>query len=247
MIRDAQSGLRRWREVKRRPVQGNSQNDRILHGPDCNRHKRVYADSFPATPRPQVPGIFPECVWGGKAESIGPMGIKPIPKQGRRTASRWSAPRLRWPHREFTMRFCRRLLFFAERFKNARALEMRLFRHGGIYRSDVSLPLVNPGRGAASRSVSGQAIGRAGKNTPSPSSAMSSGRLFLDRVARQHCPSPLHRHHQNKTLDGKKATAYHRTVNRVLTVCLTSGAHPTRVRALYGQTPSLPVQSLCRR
>ncbi len=26
---------------------------------------------------------------------------------------------------------------------------------------------------------------------------MSSGRLFLDRVARQHCPSPLHRHTQN--------------------------------------------------
>src|SRR5450432_2922228 len=25
----------------------------------------------------------------------------------------------------------------------------------------------------------------------------SSGRLFLDRVARQHCPSPLHRHEQN--------------------------------------------------
>jgi hypothetical protein len=25
---------------------------------------------------------------------------------------------------------------------------------------------------------------------------MSSGRLFLDRVARQHCPSPLHRHTQ---------------------------------------------------
>jgi hypothetical protein len=26
---------------------------------------------------------------------------------------------------------------------------------------------------------------------------MSSGRLFLDRVARQHCPSPLRRHEQN--------------------------------------------------
>jgi len=25
---------------------------------------------------------------------------------------------------------------------------------------------------------------------------MSSDRLFLDRVARQHCPSPLHRHTQ---------------------------------------------------
>src|ERR1039458_4669670 len=97
---------------------------------------------------------------GRHAESIGPMGIKPIPKKVRRTASRWSAPRLGWPHREFTMRFCRRLLSFAKRFQNARALEMRLFRHGGIYRSDMSLPLVNPGRGAASRSVSGQAIGR---------------------------------------------------------------------------------------
>jgi hypothetical protein len=58
MMRNSQPGQRReWREVKRRPVQGNSQNDRILHGPDCNRHKRVYADSFPATPLPQVPGI----------------------------------------------------------------------------------------------------------------------------------------------------------------------------------------------
>ena len=28
---------------------------------------------------------------------------------------------------------------------------------------------------------------------------MSSGRLFLDRVARQHCPSPLHRHTQINT------------------------------------------------
>jgi hypothetical protein len=28
---------------------------------------------------------------------------------------------------------------------------------------------------------------------------MSSGRLFLDRVARQHCPSPLHRHTQANT------------------------------------------------
>jgi hypothetical protein len=27
---------------------------------------------------------------------------------------------------------------------------------------------------------------------------MSSGRLFLDRVARQHCPSPLHRHPDHK-------------------------------------------------
>jgi hypothetical protein len=35
-------------------------------------------------------------------------------------------------------------------------------------------------------------------HAPSHRPQMSSGRLFLDRVARQHCPSPLHRHCQNK-------------------------------------------------
>ena len=38
---------------------------------------------------------------------------------------------------------------------------------------------------------------RVGRTTLFSSSAMSSDRLFLDRVARQHCPSPLHRHEQN--------------------------------------------------
>ena len=66
--------------------------------------------------------------------------------------------------------------------KNEGALKTRFFRYGGIYRSDVSSLLVNLGRGTASRSGPGQAIGRAGRNTPCPSSAMSSGRLFLDGV-----------------------------------------------------------------
>jgi len=35
---------------------------------------------------------------------------------------------------------------------------------------------------------------RDGRSASCSSSAMSSDRLFLDRVARQHCPSPLHRH-----------------------------------------------------
>jgi hypothetical protein len=34
---------------------------------------------------------------------------------------------------------------------------------------------------------------------PSHRPQMSSGRLFLDRVARQHCPSPLHRQPQHNT------------------------------------------------
>ena len=37
-------------------------------------------------------------------------------------------------------------------------------------------------------------------HAPSHRPQMSSGRLFLDRVARQHCPSPLHRHAQTTTL-----------------------------------------------
>src|SRR5450756_959783 len=123
--------------------------------------------------------------------------------------------------------FFSRLLSFADLVQNARALVVRFFRHGGSYRSDVSSLHVNPGRGSAFQSGPGQAIGRAGKNTPFPSSAMSSGRLFLDRVARQHCPSPLHRHHQNKTVAAWKGTDYHRTVPGVLTLCLTRGAHPS--------------------
>ena len=41
--------------------------------------------------------------------------------------------------------------------------------------------------------------GRDGRSASCPSSAMSSGRLFLDRVARQQSPSPLHRHPQINT------------------------------------------------
>jgi len=40
---------------------------------------------------------------------------------------------------------------------------------------------------------------RVGRTTLRSSSAMSSDRLFLDRVARQHCPSPLHRRAQTTT------------------------------------------------
>ena len=55
---------------------------------------------------------------------------------------------------------------------------------------------------------------------------MSSGRLFLDRVARQQCPSPLHRQHDRKTLDEFKERIYHRTVTVFFPLCLTPGVHP---------------------
>ena len=83
--------------------------------------------------------------------------------------------------------------------KNVKAPQMRFFRHGGIYRSDVSSLLFKPGAGARlPRSARCQGIGQAGKNTPCPSSAMSSGRLFLDRVGRHQSPSPLHRQGHHK-------------------------------------------------
>ena len=66
--------------------------------------------------------------------------------------------------------------------KNEGALGKRFIRHGGIYRPDVLLPRVNLGQSAAVRSGPGQVIGRAGRNTPCPSFAMSSGQLFLDGV-----------------------------------------------------------------
>ena len=64
--------------------------------------------------------------------------------------------------------------------KNEGALKMRFERHDGIYRSDVSFLLFTPGACPAFRSGRCQGIGHAGKNMTSPSSAMSSGRLFLD-------------------------------------------------------------------
>src|SRR5262249_23984173 len=53
-----------------------------------------------------------------------------------------------------------------------------------------------PGSSASRWSAPTQVEERDGRSTLFSSFAMSSGRLFLDRVARQHCPSPLHRHTQ---------------------------------------------------
>ena len=63
--------------------------------------------------------------------------------------------------------------------KREGALRLRFVRHDGIYRSDVSFLLFTPGACPASRSGRCQGIGHTGKNMPCPSSAMSSGRLFL--------------------------------------------------------------------
>ena len=64
--------------------------------------------------------------------------------------------------------------------KSEGALRMRFMRQDGIYRSDVSFLLFTPGACPAFRSGRCQGIEHAGKNMLCPSSAMSSGRLFLD-------------------------------------------------------------------
>ncbi len=87
--------------------------------------------------------------------------------------------------------------------RHLEAPQLRFLRHDGIYRPDGVWPTSKTwGRGTASRwSAPGPVPGRDGRNCCAPCSsfAMSSGRLFLDRVARQQSPSPLHRHPQLNT------------------------------------------------
>jgi hypothetical protein len=124
---------------------------------------------------------------------------------------------------------------------------MRFLRHDGIYRSDVSLLLVNPaqmpppvGRPRC------QAIARDGRSTPCPSSAMSSGRLFLDRGGRHQSPSPLHQHPQNSSLAFRRARIYHRTAGSVLTVCVSRGDKRRRPKPVYADCGGLSrVLALC--
>ena len=113
------------------------------------------------------------------------------------------------------------------------AIRMPFRRHGGIYRSDVvqdKSQKPNPGGGTGPPPASQprtQVKERAGRTTLFSSSAMSSGRLFLDRVGRHQSPSLLHRHGQHNLIARPKETNYHRTANSVLTVCLSSGGRRT--------------------
>ncbi len=106
------------------------------------------------------------------------------------------------------------------------AIRMRFLRHGGIYQSDRGIlknQHPNPGWTPPPANVQTRARDRAGRTALSPIVLMSSGRLFLDRGARQQCPSPLRRRTQHISIAASRATIYHRTVNRVLTVCVSSG------------------------
>jgi hypothetical protein len=106
--------------------------------------------------------------------------------------------------------------------KNEGALSKRFFRHDGIYRSDVSSLLLNLGQSTAFRSGPGQALGRAGRTRPAH--RRDEFRPAIPQpVARQQCPSPLHRHSHLKTIARPNGIFYHRTVTFLLTVCLRHG------------------------
>ena len=108
------------------------------------------------------------------------------------------------------------------------AIRTRFLRHDGIYRSDAVQNQIQtkPWGGTVPPPVGrprAQVKERVGRTTSFSSSAMSSGRLFLDRVGRHQSPSPLHRHGQHNLIAWSEGTNYHRTVNSVLTVCVSSG------------------------
>jgi len=115
--------------------------------------------------------------------------------------------------------------------KNTEAIRMRFSRHGGIYRSDVLFLHISLDRSTAFRSGSAQAL-RTHRKLPRPTHRRDEFRPAIpQRVARQHCPSPLHRHHQIKSIAASNGIIYHRTVNSLLTVCLTHRDNPNHAGA----------------
>jgi len=109
--------------------------------------------------------------------------------------------------------------------KNEGALRC-VFQAYEIYRSDVSSNLLPLGR---SRFPVGPGPGyRTRRKEHALSIVRDEFRPAIPRrVARQHCPSPLHRHDQRKPIAVSKAMIYHRTVPCLLTVCLSPGGIPT--------------------
>jgi hypothetical protein len=103
---------------------------------------------------------------------------------------------------------------------------MRFLRHDGICRPMVSSFLKYLGRSTAPRPGSAQVV----KDAPEvlrPTHRRDEFRPAIpQRVARQHCPPPLHRQPHPKTVPGSGTMNIRRTVNSVLTVCLSLGDNP---------------------
>jgi hypothetical protein len=103
---------------------------------------------------------------------------------------------------------------------------VRFLRHGGICRPMYSR-FKSPDRSTAFRPGSAQTV----KDAPEvlrPTHRRDEFRPAIpQRVARQQSPPPLHRHAHPKSVPGSGTMNLQRTVNSVLTVCLSPGDHPT--------------------
>ena len=102
---------------------------------------------------------------------------------------------------------------------------VRFLRHAGICRPICSC-CKSLDRSTAFRPGSAQAV-KGAPEVPRPTHRRDEFRPAIpQRVARQQSPSPLHRHAHPKTVPGSATMNLQRTVNSVLTVCLSSGDHP---------------------
>src|ERR1700689_5305994 len=110
---------------------------------------------------------------------------------------------------------------------------VRFLRHGGICRPMCSC-FKSLDRSTAFRPGSAQTV----KGAPEvlrPTHRRDEFRPAIpQRVARQQRPSPLHRHAHPKTVPGSATMNFQRTVNSVLTVCLSPGDHPSAILATAG-------------
>ena len=102
---------------------------------------------------------------------------------------------------------------------------VRFLRHGGICRPMCSR-FKSLDRSTAFRPGSAQTV----KDAPEvlrPTHRRDEFRPAIpQRVARQQSPPPLHRHAHPKSVPGSGTIKLQRTVNSVLTVCLSPGDHP---------------------
>ena len=104
-------------------------------------------------------------------------------------------------------------------------VSVRFFRHGGICRP-MDYHFKSLDRSTAFRPGSGQAV----KDAPEvlrPTHRRDEFRPAIpQRVARQQSPPPLHRHAHPDSVPGSGTINLQRTVNSVLTVCLSLGDNP---------------------
>jgi len=104
---------------------------------------------------------------------------------------------------------------------------VRFFRHGGICRPMCS-SFKSLDRSTAFRPGSAQTV-KGAPEVPRPTHRRDEFRPAIpQRVARQQSPPPLHRHAHPKSVPGSGTMNLQRTVNSVLTVCLSSGGHSRR-------------------